>query len=336
MQTSPRLWTQSAAETRERPFISFIVPVLNAEKDIGHCLQAIQNLEYDARDYEVLIMDNGSTDGTHRIIRNLGLDFHVIPQVHVSALRNRGAARAHGDYLAFVDADVELAPCWLQSALRAFQDQEVVASGCFPRVPHAATWVQKTWDIHQRGRQDDTKLTAVSWLASMNLIVRREDLLAIGGFNEQLETVEDVDLCYRLGQRGVILNNPAMEAIHWGEAPDLRTFWRKEVWRGIGNMQGVSSHGLRWDEVPSLGYPLYMLCCVLLCIIGVCVDVWRLALVFTPWGGTLLVFPALLLAINTARRAKRLAAIPPLFLLYIVYGLARAFAVVKAGTTSRT
>ncbi len=98
MQTSPRLWTPSAVETRERPFVSFIVPVLNAEKDIGHCLQSIQNLEYDAGDYEVLIMDNGSTDRTHRIIRNLGLDFHVIPQVHVSALRNRGAARARGDY----------------------------------------------------------------------------------------------------------------------------------------------------------------------------------------------------------------------------------------------
>jgi glycosyltransferase involved in cell wall biosynthesis len=62
-------------------------------------------------------MDNGSTDRTHQIMRDLGFTFQVIPKVNVSTLRNRGATLAQGDYLAFVDSDVELTPRWLHNGL---------------------------------------------------------------------------------------------------------------------------------------------------------------------------------------------------------------------------
>jgi hypothetical protein len=240
---------------------------------------------------------------------------------------------AHGDYLAFVDADMELTPDWLQNGLRVFTDQQVVVSGCFPDIPKDATWVQRSWSIHRRGRLSESKLTPVGWLGSANLIVRRDAFLAIGGFNEHLKTTEDVDLCYRLGQYGTILHNPAMEAVHWGEDPDLKTFWRKEVWRGIGNLRGVLSHGLRWDEVPSLGYPLYVLCCALLTVLGIFVDLWYRHILLVPLSLTLLGLPALLLALNTARLAKQPMSVLKLFLLYFIYGCARGYAVVKSWTS---
>jgi hypothetical protein len=164
----------------------------------------------------------------------------------------------------------------------------------------------------------------------MNLIVRREAFLAVSGFNEQLETVEDVDLCYRLGQRGTILWNSAMEAIHWGEARDLRIFWRKESWRSISNLRGVLAHGFRWDELPSLGYPLYILCGVLFLMLGGVVDLWYGQLFLVPLSLTMLILPALGLALNTARLSRQPMLILQLFLLYFTYGLARAYAVVKA------
>ena len=96
----------------------------------------------------------------------------------------------------------------------------------------------------------------------MAFIVRRNEFLTSGGFAEDLETAEDVDLCYRLGQQGTILYNPSMEAVHWGEDPDLATFWSKEVWRGKGSLKGIFAHGMRWDELPSIGYPdLYSMFC---------------------------------------------------------------------------
>jgi GT2 family glycosyltransferase len=243
---------------------------------------------------------------------------------------------AQGDYLAFVDADVELSPHWLHNGLMVFKDRQVVASGCFPGVPKDATWVQRTWDMHQRGRQLACDPRPVPWLPSMNLIVRRNDFLAVGGFNEELETTEDVDLCYRLGQLGTVLCNHAMEAVHWGEARDLWAFWRKETWRGKGNLQGVLSHGLRWDEMPSLGYPLYVIGGVLLAVLGVLIDLWRQHILLAPLSLILLILPALGLALHTACLAKQPASILKLFLLYFIYGFARAYAMVKPWVASLT
>jgi glycosyltransferase involved in cell wall biosynthesis len=318
----------------EQPLVTFIIPVFNSERDIARCLLSIRNQKFFEGTCEVLIMDNGSTDQTHQILRDLGFDFEVMPKIHVSALRNRGAAIAHGTYLAFVDSDVELTLHWLQNGLSGFKDRTVVASGCFPGIPTGATWVQRTWDIHQRPPWRRVSSALVPWLPSMNLIVRRDTFLAVGGFNEALETAEDVDLCYRLGRRGTILCNPAMEAIHWGEARDLRAFWRKEVWRGMGNLKGIFSHGFRWDEVPSLGYPLYILCVTLGFVLGLGVDLGRRETLLTPIGLSLLGLPASILALKTALIAQRPAAIPRLCLLYLVYGLARAFSVVKVWAAS--
>ena len=163
----------------------------------------------------------------------------------------------------------------------------------------------------------------------MNLLVRREAFLRIGGFNKQLVTAEDVDLCYRLGQQGTILCNPAMEAVHWGEAADLGTFWRKEVWRGMGNLRGVIEHGFRWDELPSVGYPIYILALLLVISFGFVFDFLNRQITTTIIGVSLLILPASMLAVSTVRRARQPGALAGLLLLYLIYGVARAYSLVK-------
>ncbi len=319
-----------SVHTTSTPIISFIIPVWNDENYIARCLRSIRNLNFSRLTYEVIILDNGSTDNTHVIIEEMGFPFRVIEKIHVSELRNRGAAISQGEYLAFIDSDVELSSWWLEASLAAFTDPRVVAAGCFPMVPPDSTWVQRAWDSHQKGREIADVPVSVRWLPSMNLVVRRDAFHAVSGFNEQLVTAEDVDLCYRLGVHGTILGNPAMGAIHWGEAPDISTFWKKEVWRGKGSFSGFRSHGFRWDELPSLGYPLYVIgLCVALAIGGVWDLVHGQLLVSLPCL-TLLLFPACLLALRTAWFAKSFTIIPPLFILYLMYGFARAYSALKA------
>jgi glycosyltransferase involved in cell wall biosynthesis len=308
--------------------VSIIIPVLNAERYIAQCLHALRSLERSEYGCEIVIVDNGSTDRTPDIIREFRIDPHVIPDVHVGGLRNRGVAFSSGEFLAFVDADVEVAPVWLLQGLKAFSDPSVVATGCFPDIPRDSTWVQRAWDIHQRRQYGDEDAIPIAWLPSMNLMVRRDAFLAIGGFNEQLETAEDVDLCYRLGQHGTILRNPDMAAVHWGEAGDLKTYWRKEVWRGAGNLYGVLSHGMRWDELPSLAYPLYMIGAMLLLLAGIVVDVSQHQVRVVLLAVAALLLPATLLAIRTGWRARIVSAVPALMLLYLTYGLARSYAMV--------
>jgi glycosyltransferase involved in cell wall biosynthesis len=312
------------------PLVSFVIPVLNGERDIARCLLSIKNLKCPEKTYEIIILDNGSVDRTRQIIHELGFSYHIIEKVNVGSLRNYGAGMSRATYLAFVDSDVELTPDWLRHGLEVFKDEKVVATGCFPRVPKDATWVQRAWDTHQRGRLCKDKSRAIAWLPSMNLLVRRDVFLKVRGFNDRLETAEDVDLCYRLGQHGTILWTVDMDAIHWGEAHDLRTFWRKEVWRGTSNLKGVQVHGFRWDELPSLGYPLYTLCFLLLLGASCVVDIWCLQIKLIRLNLIFLVFPAFALAVNTIYKTRRIQDLPKLFLLYFVYGLARACSVIKA------
>src|SRR4030095_848989 len=313
-----------------KPLVSFVVPVLNGERYVARCLLSFRNLDFPKERYEVWVMDNGSADQTHEILRCLGFAFQVVPKVSVSALRNRAAETARGEYLAFIDSDVEVEPQWLKVGLAAFHKPGIVAVGCFPGVPRDASWVQKTWDLHQTRYRRNCPPTPVSWLTSMNMIVRREDFLAVSGFAEELQTAEDADLCYRLGRRGTLLYHPHMEAVHWGEAKDLKVFWRKEVWRGMGSVEGVISHGFRWDEVPSLSYPLYVLCFTLLLGIGFSLDHGRQQFLWTPLLIALLILPAFFLTLTTCWRSQHFRSFHKLFVLYFVYGFARAWSTAKS------
>lgn len=104
------------------PLVSFVIPVLNGANDIARCVRSIRQQDVPPEDYEVVVMDNGSTDQTHQILRDLACPFQVVPKVNVSTLRNRGAALARGRYLAFVDADVALGPTWLPGAYRHWRN----------------------------------------------------------------------------------------------------------------------------------------------------------------------------------------------------------------------
>jgi len=313
----------------DKPSVSFIIPVFNDAMNIGRCVRSIQGLGCPKEQYEIIVLDNGSTDETPDRLNQLGVSFEVIEHVHVSFLRNRGAQVAQGHFLAFVDSDVELSPDWMIKGVAEFHNPNTVAAGCFPGIPEDATWVQQAWDIHQRGCQSLTP-APISWLPSMNLMVRRDAFLAVGGFNEQLETAEDVDLCYRLSEKGMIVNNPMMRAVHWGEARTLPIFWKKEVWRGIGNVKGLVSHGFRLDELPSLGYPMYTFVMGLAVLAGGVVDWWNGQVLWGMVALSLLILPGLVLAGNSARKSGQSHYFLSLFVLYVTYGLARAFSLIKA------
>jgi len=87
----------------EQPLISFVIAVLKGEKYIARCLTSIRNQRFPSEQFEVLVVDNGSTDKTSEIVRDPGFKIEVIPRVSITALHNRGAKIARGNYLAPFD-----------------------------------------------------------------------------------------------------------------------------------------------------------------------------------------------------------------------------------------
>src|SRR6476661_7345717 len=96
-------------------FVSFIIPALNEEKHIGVCLESIHRLQMppEISGMEIIVVDNNSTDRTVKISREMGAQVVGVVPKNPSRARNAGAGAARGDWLAFVDADCELASDWI-------------------------------------------------------------------------------------------------------------------------------------------------------------------------------------------------------------------------------
>jgi len=220
----------------------------------------------------------------------------------------------------------------LERALVHFADHDVGAVGSPTHLPADATWVQRAWALH-RHRKNRPGL--VAWLPTENLLVRKAAFRKVGGFNASLVTCEDVDFCYRLGARYKIVNDPGIRSIHLGEAPTLAQFFRKETWRGTGNIAGVLTHRLRFSELPSVLFPVYHILGALGLIgaLGHWLRTGRwlpaLAVAF------MLLAPSLLLALSTAAQVRATRSWPQLLLLYITYASARSLAIATGSRTTR-
>lgn len=309
------------------PRVSVVIPVRNDARRLAVCLASLARQNYPAGRLEIIVVDNGSTDGSAEVARQMGAVVLSYPRLRVGALRNRGVAMASGEILAFVDADHELPADWVCRGVDALLRHPARAVGAACCAPRDGTWVQRYWELHRR-RSSSPQRTR--WLGAGNLFVRRADFLAVGGFREDLVAAEDVDLCLRLGgAQGQVVSDPQIVNIHHGEPPTLAAFLKKEYWRGSSGLKAFIAQGCPWAELPSLLYPLYIL-------IGLLGGLGALAAAVagagTGWLWTalaILLLPASLLGIRRSWQLRRADACLPLAVLYLAYGLARAAALFK-------
>jgi GT2 family glycosyltransferase len=237
------------------PVVSFVIPVKDDAVRLARCLKSIRESDCPDGAVEIIVVDNGSSDGSDAVAAEAGARVMSLPRLRVAALRNAGALAARGDILAFVDADHEIVAGWIEQALEALATPGVVAVGAPYHPPADATWVQRMYDAfrdHSPGRRP------VEWLASGNLAVRHDVFTRVGGFDTSLETCEDVDLCQRLRMAGhEILSDAGLRSVHHGDPRTLRALFSQELWHGRDNLRAslrgpVTSHGLPSIVLPAI------------------------------------------------------------------------------------
>jgi hypothetical protein len=215
--------------------ISFVIPVKDDGARLRVCVSRICERVPAGVDVEIVVADNGSTDDSPAVARELGATVLSLPGIRVGELRNRAAAATRGEILAFVDADNEIAQGWIAAAIDALSDPSVAAVGAPYHSPTPGTRVQQLYD---RLRRHPTSREATSWLGSGNMAVRRSSFEAVGGFDTTLETCEDVDLCRKLRASGhTILADHQMRNVHHGDPRTLGQVFFGELWRGRDNIR---------------------------------------------------------------------------------------------------
>jgi glycosyltransferase involved in cell wall biosynthesis len=307
--------------------VSFVIPALNEERHLPACLRSVAALDRPPGvEVEVIVVDNKSTDRTPELARAAGAEVLTVDPGRVSRARNAGTQASAGDLLGFIDADCELSPDWLTRCVGHLANPKVLAVGTrmAPPAP-GAPWVETTWFALAHG-QPASDVERVEWLASFNLLVRREAFEAVGGFDEALITCEDSDLGYKLSARGALVRDHVARTAHHGESKTLRQFFRREAWRARGNLPSLLKRKLVLGELPSLVLPPAF---ALAWVVGAALLIaGLLSLGVLAWVGAALLAGAALLPVAALLRKGILPTRPSLFargwVLMTVYLFARA------------
>jgi glycosyltransferase involved in cell wall biosynthesis len=229
--------------------ISVIIPARNAKAYLERTLPAVLAAASAHGRAEVIVVDNGSKDGTADFVRAAGGDavrFLECPDARVGGVRNRGVEVSSGASLAFIDADCLIDPGWLLLLDEILADPAVAGAGAPYDLPDDPAPLEEAWQLlHELPRDGPA-----AWLFGGNCGIRREAFLAVGGFDSTLESGEDAELGMRLRRAGNrLVTRRGLRARHLGNPKTWRAFFRQQVWHGMG-MFGTMR--VDWLDRPTL------------------------------------------------------------------------------------
>ena len=223
----------AARPRRELSLISVVVPTFNAVDLIGEQLDALAEQDYDG-DFEVLVSDNGSTDGlrsfveSHPLKERLRLKWvDASASKGVSHARNTGVAYARGEFIAFCDADDRVHSSWLRSLARAAARCDLV-SGALETATINSPEVNR-WREFIPTATPHSYATFLPYAFGCNFGVWKLAYETVGGCDESLPAGggDDVDFSWRLQLAGMTLVHEMDAIVAYRLRPDFRGTWRQ-------------------------------------------------------------------------------------------------------------
>jgi glycosyltransferase involved in cell wall biosynthesis len=224
--------------------ITVVVPVFNKAQLLRQSLDSIVAAAHRDGETELILVDNGSTDGSYELLRAYS-DVAAVRQVRggtIASVRNEGARHSRGELLSFIDCDCVVRPEYFRDLRHVLASSGAAASGCECDIPTPAHWTEKTW--HALHALDGDGFC--HYLNSANFAVRRAVFDEVGGFDERLTTGEDTDICRRIRGAGHrIFEARRLSVVHLANPKSVREFFHKQKWHGVSVLNGASSSLLR-------------------------------------------------------------------------------------------
>jgi len=217
------------------PEVSVVVPLYNKQRCIGRCVESIRRQTF--HDFEVIVVDDGSTDGSFEVFRSAvegDARFRLIRQTNAGVSRARNAAieLANAEIVAFLDADDEWKPEYLEaivSLARANPDAVLLGTGY--EILQGCADLHLRRDLFGGSRKADILGFFAAWarLGGCPLFIgataaRRQDLSAIGGFEVGMNLGEELLAFIRLSERGpIVFDDRPLAVYHLGREGTLAT-----------------------------------------------------------------------------------------------------------------
>jgi GT2 family glycosyltransferase len=222
---------------RHWPRISVVVCTYNGARTIRDCFEALGKIDYP--DYEVIVVNDGSTDATENIAKEFPFRLISTHNRGLSHARNTGLHLANGEIVAYTDDDAYPDPHWLSYLADMFLTTSHAGIGGPNLPPPDDGWIAECVANAPGGPihvllEDQT----AEHIPGCNMAFRKECLEAIGGFDPQFRTAgDDVDVCWRLQEKGWTLGFHPSALVWHHRRNSVRTYWRQQ--RGYGRAEAL-------------------------------------------------------------------------------------------------
>ena len=233
------------------PKISIIVCTYNGRRTIGECCQEFHKLDYPNK--EVIIVDDGSTDGTYKIVGQNGFRVIRTENAGLSAARNLGLEAASGEIVAYIDDDAYPDPHWLKYLAITFLTTDCAGAGG-PNIPPPGDGKTAACVANAPGGPMHILISdrEAEHLPGCNMAFRRDHLKAIGGFDVRFRAAgDDVDVCWRIQERGWWLAFSPGAVVWHHRRNSVRAYLRQQ--KGYGRAEALLER--KWpDKYNALGH----------------------------------------------------------------------------------
>lgn len=221
---------------------SIIIPTHNRPYKLEQLLCCLRKQDAPSPDFEVIVVDDNSKPPVELEKADQGPETLLVrlDDAERSAARNKGAARARGEILIFMDDDMKVGRDFVSTHLSAherYPDALAVGSIRLPEQSLSTPFGRFRQKLEDGGLPEASGPTAIkNFCTAANMSIARERFFEIGGFDDSIVSSEDQDLALRHSERGhPIVFLPEATAIHCDDSLDIRSYCRRAEW-GSRNM----------------------------------------------------------------------------------------------------
>jgi glycosyltransferase involved in cell wall biosynthesis len=224
--------------------ISVVVPAFNAEKTIDSCLVALAKQTVPEDRYEVIVVDDGSIDGTAARAEKRGVRILRQTNQGAAAARNHGAREARGELVLFTDADCVPAANWIEEMAKPFANPEVVGVKGIYRTRQselAARFIQVEYE-HKYERM--RRRPQIDFVDTYSAAFRRDLFLSYNGFDTSFPSasVEDQEFSFRLAENGHKMVFQPTAAVFHRHQPDFARYLRRKFYVAYWKVRVLLKH----------------------------------------------------------------------------------------------
>jgi len=225
------------------PFFSIIVPTFNRPLPLAHCLQSLARLDYPRHRFEVIVVDDGSESPTEAVVSSFSNRLNIItlitqPHSGPVTARNKGAAHAKGELLAFTDDDCIPIPNWLKALAMRFAEtpDDMICGRILNVLLENLYSAASHFLIEYLYSYYNAKSDQVRFFTSNNLALTADRFHSIGGFNTLFPhaAAEDREFCERWLRHGFRMTYAPEALIYHAHRLTLHSFCRQQFNYGRG------------------------------------------------------------------------------------------------------